>query len=78
VTVVDVNPEHTRRVNEELDVRAVTGEASHASVLFQADVIGADVCLSVTGDDETNIVAASMAKAMGARSPGSTRRSSAT
>jgi trk system potassium uptake protein TrkA len=67
VTVVDVDPVHTRRINEELDVRALTGEASHASVLFQADVMGADLCLAVTGDDEANIVAASMAKAMGAR-----------
>jgi trk system potassium uptake protein TrkA len=36
-------------------------------VLFQADVIGCDVCLAVTGNDEVNIVAASMARAMGAR-----------
>ncbi|MCH5376256.1 MAG: Trk system potassium transporter TrkA, partial [Planctomycetes bacterium] len=67
VTVVDVDPDHIRRINEELDVRAITGEAAHASVLFQADVLGADLCLAVTGDDEVNIVAASMAKAMGAR-----------
>jgi trk system potassium uptake protein len=67
VTVVDVDPEHIKRINEELDVRAITGEAAHASVLFQADVLGADLCLAVTGDDEVNLVAASMAKAMGAR-----------
>jgi hypothetical protein len=67
VTVVDVDPEHTKRINEELDVRALTGEAAHASVLFQADVLGADLCLAVTGDDEVNLVAASMAKGMGAR-----------
>ncbi len=66
VNVVDIDAEQTRRVNDELDVRAIRGQASHASVLFQAEVIGADVCLAVTGDDETNIVAASMAKAMGA------------
>ncbi len=67
ITVVDVDPAHTRRINDELDVRALTGEAAHASVLFQADVLGSDLCLAVTGDDETNIVAASMAKAMGTR-----------
>ncbi|MDP6442539.1 MAG: Trk system potassium transporter TrkA [Pirellulaceae bacterium] len=67
VTVVDINPENTSRVNEEYDVMAITGSASQSSVLFQAGVIGADVCLAVTGDDEVNIVAASMAKAMGAR-----------
>lgn len=67
VTVVDSVPAHTKRINTELDVRVVTGSASASSVLFQADVIGADLCLAVTGSDEVNIVAASMAKALGAR-----------
>ncbi|MCA9134156.1 MAG: Trk system potassium transporter TrkA [Planctomycetales bacterium] len=67
VTVVDVDAAHTGRINEEMDVRAVTGSASECSVLFQADVLGADVCLAVTGVDEVNLVAASMAKAMGAK-----------
>ncbi len=67
VTVVDKNPDTTRRLNEELDVRAVTGSACEASVMFQADVLGSDICLAVTGFDEVNLVAASLAKAMGAR-----------
>lgn len=67
VTVVDSDPAHMRRINEMLDVRTVSGSASQSSVLFQADVLGADICLAVTGDDEVNLVAASMAKAMGAR-----------
>ncbi len=67
VTVVDNDPLHTRRINDELDVRALTGSASQSSVLFQADVIGADLCLAVTGDDEVNLVAASVAKSLGAR-----------
>ncbi len=67
VTVVDHDPDRTRRVNEELDVRVVTGSAAQSSVLFQAEVLGADLCLAVTGIDEVNMIAASMAKAMGAR-----------
>jgi trk system potassium uptake protein TrkA len=67
VTVVDNEPEHVRRINAELDVRGILGSASESSVLFQSDVIGADLCLAVTGVDEVNIVAASMARAMGAR-----------
>lgn len=67
VTVVDCDAENVRRINEELDVRGLHGSASQSSILFQADVIGADLCLAVTGVDEVNIVAASMAKAMGAR-----------
>ena len=67
VTVVDHDSANTRRLNDELDVRAITGSASQSSVLFQAGVPGADLCLAVTGCDEVNMVAASMAKAMGAR-----------
>lgn len=67
VTVVDEDPEHVRRINKELDVKAIVGSAAQSSVLFQADVIGADICMAVTGADEVNIVSASMAKAMGAR-----------
>ncbi|MCA9211967.1 MAG: Trk system potassium transporter TrkA [Planctomycetales bacterium] len=66
VTVVDQDPTHTRRVNEELDVRVITGSASDTSVLFQAGVTSADVCLAVTGVDEVNLVAASIAREMGA------------
>ncbi len=45
VTVVDHNPDVARRVNDELDVRAVTGSAAQSSVLFQAGVMDADLCL---------------------------------
>lgn len=65
VTVVDADKSRTRLLNEELDVGVVTGSASESTVLFQADVAGADLCLAVTGDDEANLVAASLAKAMG-------------
>ena len=67
ITVVDDNAAHCRQINNDLDVRVVCGSASESSVLFQADVLGADLCLAVTGVDEVNMVAASMAKAMGAR-----------
>ena len=67
VTVVDNDPEKVRRLNERLDVRALTGSASGSSILFQAGVIGADLCLAMTGEDEVNLVAASIAKGLGTR-----------
>jgi len=67
VTIVDSNADKIRRINETLDVRCITGSASQSSILFQAGVSSADLCLAVTGDDEVNIVSASMSKAMGAR-----------
>ncbi|MFH1919918.1 MAG: NAD-binding protein, partial [Planctomycetota bacterium] len=67
VTVVDHDPAVIQRANDELDVRVVSGSVAQSSVLFQAGVSGADFCLAVTGSDEGNLIAASMAKAMGAR-----------
>lgn len=67
VTVVDDGAENVRRINNDLDVRAIQGSASQSSVLFQAGISTADVCIAVTGVDEVNMVAASMAKSMGAR-----------
>jgi trk system potassium uptake protein TrkA len=67
VTVIDSDPEIVRRINSELDVKAIVGSASQSTVLFQGDVLSTDICLAVTGDDEVNIVGASMAKALGAR-----------
>lgn len=67
VTVVDTDAGKVQAINEELDVRAIVGSAAQSSVLFQAGISSADICLAVTGRDEVNIVAASLAKAMGAR-----------
>lgn len=67
VTVVDLDPQNTAEINDKLDVRVLTGSAAQSSVLFQAGVPTADVCMAVTGSDETNVVAASIAKAMGCR-----------
>ena len=67
VTVVDIDAQKTSLINEQFDVRVVTGSASQSSILFQAGIVSADVCLAVTGSDETNLVAASIAKSMGCR-----------
>ncbi len=67
VTVVDNVADRIRHINETIDVRGLTGSASQSSVLFQAGIGSADLCLAVTGDDEVNIVAASMSKAMGVK-----------
>ena len=67
VTIIDVNPKKTAELNEKFDVRVLTGSAAQSSLLFQAGAGTADVCLAVTGNDEVNIVGASMAKAMGCR-----------
>ncbi|MBQ9799850.1 MAG: Trk system potassium transporter TrkA [Thermoguttaceae bacterium] len=67
VTVVERDPERAAWLDDELDARVLCGVASQAGLLFQAGATTADVCLALTGDDETNLLAGSVAKAMGAR-----------
>ena len=67
VTIVDCDSERLSAIDDEIDVRVVHGNASESSVLFQTGIAAADVVLAVTGVDEVNIVAASMAKSMGAK-----------
>lgn len=62
-----IDPDRVAKINEELDVRAIIGSASDSTTLFQAEVNNADICLAMTGKDEVNIIAASMAKKLGVR-----------
>ncbi|MDD3587399.1 MAG: Trk system potassium transporter TrkA [Thermoguttaceae bacterium] len=66
VTLVDNDRALIKQIEgDNMDIRTVVGSASEANVLFQAGVTTADICLALTGNDEVNIVGASMAKAMG-------------
>lgn len=67
VTVVERDPQLVELLDEQHQVSVLEGSASQSTTLFNAGVGSADLCLAVTGDDETNLIAASMAKAMGAR-----------
>ena len=67
VSLVDDDLQKVRRAKETLDLRAIHGDAAHSSTLFQAGVLDCDLCLAITGDDHTNLLAASIAKEMGAR-----------
>lgn len=67
LTVIDTSADRVRWVNDTLDARGIQGSASQASVLFQAGISSADLCLGMTGIDEVNLVGTSMAAAMGAR-----------
>lgn len=56
VTVVDNNPELTRRAAESLDVSAVAGFASYPDVLDAAGARDADMVIAATHSDEVNMV----------------------
>ncbi len=61
ITVVDIDAERLRLLQDRLDLRTVTGSASHPEVLKQAGVEEADMILAVTQNDETNLVACKLA-----------------
>src|SRR5690606_22638226 len=57
ITVVDLNAELLRELQDRLDIRTVQGFAAHPSVLRQAGAEDADMVLAVTDSDETNMLA---------------------
>lgn len=61
VTVIDLDPELTRRAADTLDVQAVTGFASHPDVLDRAGARDADLVIAATYSDEVNMVTCQVA-----------------
>jgi trk system potassium uptake protein len=64
VTVVDVNAELLRDLQDRLDIRAVAGNASYPSVLESAGIADTEVLVALTSSDEVNIVACQIAHAL--------------
>ena len=67
ITVVDSDPALIRRIEERMDVLAISGDASCPSVLDGAGIGGADLAIAVTDSDTTNLVVSLIAKKAGAR-----------
>jgi trk system potassium uptake protein TrkA len=61
VTVVDNNPALVRRATDTLDVKGVTGFASHPVVLANAGAQDADMIIAATHSDEVNMVTCQVA-----------------
>ncbi|MGD2118148.1 MAG: Trk system potassium transporter TrkA [Chromatiales bacterium] len=57
ITVVDVNGDLLRDLQDRLDIGTVQGLASHPDVLRRAGAEDADMILAVTNSDEVNMVA---------------------
>jgi trk system potassium uptake protein TrkA len=61
VTLVDNNPALVRRATDTLDVRGLTGFASHPDVLDSAGASDADMIIAATFSDEVNMVTCQVA-----------------
>lgn len=67
VTLVDTNDEKLDRLAQMYDVMTVAGDAKTVELLREVHVSEADFLLSATTSDDTNILAASFAKALGCK-----------
>ena len=61
VTVVDINGDRLRELQDRLDIGAVKGQASHPDVLSRAGAEDADMLVAVTNSDEINMIACQIA-----------------
>lgn len=64
ITVVDVDADKLRVLQDRFDLRTVQGRASHPSVLRQAGTEDADMLVAVTQSDETNMLACKLAASL--------------
>ena len=64
VTVVDINADKLRALQERLDLRTITGHASDPDTLYNAGAEDADMLIAVTNSDEINMVACQIAHSL--------------
>ncbi|MFK7960747.1 MAG: Trk system potassium transporter TrkA [Phycisphaerales bacterium] len=67
ITVIDTDAERLRRIEDDMDVATVLGNAAQADVLSMAGVAGADLLLAATDQDEVNLLCAAVGRQLGAR-----------
>ncbi|MEM7277335.1 MAG: Trk system potassium transporter TrkA [Pseudomonadota bacterium] len=61
VTLVDLNEEVLRELQDRLDIRTVVGHAAYPDVLERAGANDADIIIALTDSDETNMIACQIA-----------------
>jgi trk system potassium uptake protein TrkA len=67
LTLIESSERLTDELEERLDAQLVCGNGSSVLTLAEANAAEADLFLGLSGDDNANLVAASLAKALGAK-----------
>ena len=62
IVLIDKNPAVLTDLSEQLDIQTLTGSCDSPLVLERVGADSVDVLLAMTGDDQSNIIACSMAK----------------
>lgn len=68
VTIIDNNPDILDRLKDHMDVLTVNANGARKDVLEELGISSYDLAISVTSEDETNILISSMAKKLGCKS----------
>jgi len=67
VVVIDKDPIVCERISNELNVVATQGDATESRTFEKAGIKDADAVVALTGQDETNLIIALLAKELGAK-----------
>ena len=62
ITIIEKEAAYCKKIANELDVSVVHGDGTDIQVLEDCGVMGADVFIAVTGQDEDNLIACQLAK----------------
>lgn len=61
ITIIDINGERLRSLQERMDILTIMGNAAYPSTLKRGGAEDADMLIAVTNNDETNLVACQVA-----------------
>ena len=61
ITLIDVNVERLRELQDKMDLQVIAGNGSHPEILKNAGAEDADMVIAVTSDDSTNMIACQIA-----------------
>lgn len=61
ITIIDINGDRLRSLQERMDILTITGNAAYPSTLKRGGAEEADMLIAVTSNDETNLVACQVA-----------------
>ena len=64
ITVIDIDEERLRSVQEHLDILTLVGHGAYPSILKKGGAEDADMLIAVTSSDETNLVACQIAQTL--------------
>jgi trk system potassium uptake protein TrkA len=67
ICLIDAKESLADELRERLDAQVICANGASASVLAEANVVDADLFLRLTSDDNANLVAASLARSLGAK-----------